>query len=104
MSGPNRKFPVKVDLRLTEAERDYLNQEAVNRGVSRQELLRALVLADSAKAPEVPAYKPVVLSPGREPIDRAIRAVTRTYDCIPPHKLEPIVATVICAIAADPNV
>ena len=99
MPDCNRQFPVRVDVRLTEAERDYLTEEAVKRGMSRQDMLRRLLLAEMDSVAPVREYKPVVLSNGREAIDRAITAVTRQYNCIPRHQLEPVVCTVIAAVA-----
>ena len=99
MPDCNRALPIRVDLRLTEEERQYLNKEALDRGVSRQELLRKLVLTPEGQTAEIPAYKPVVVSRGRKAIDKAISAVQRQYHCIPRHQLEPIGATVICALS-----
>ena len=101
MTQPTRSLPVRVDLRLTEAERDYLTSEAQKRGISRQDMLRQLVLPPEGQASSLPSYKPVVVSQGRDAIDRAIDAVTRQYHCIPRHQLEPIVCTVICALTAE---
>ena len=101
MPDCNRKFPVRVDVRLTEEERDYLTEEAVKRGMTRQAMLRRLLLAERGSVAPVRAYKPVVLSNGREAIDRAITAVTRQYNCIPRHQLEPVVCTVIAAVAEE---
>ena len=86
---------------MTEAERDYLTSEAQKRGISRQDMLRQLVLTPEGQASSLPSYKPVVVSQGRDAIDRAIDAVTRQYHCIPRHQLEPIVCTVICALTAE---
>ena len=99
MPTPNRKFPVRVDLRLTEAERDYLNDEAIKRGMSRQEMLRELVLTPYGQVAQLPEYKPSVVSRGREAIDRAMVAVTRQYNCVPSSKLEGLICTVICALS-----
>ena len=101
MTEPTRSLPVRVDLRLTEAERDYLTSEADKRGMSRQDMLRQLVLTPEGHSSSLPAYRPVVVSQGRDAIDRAIDAVTRQYHCIPRHQLEPIVCTVICALTAE---
>ena len=101
MPEATRSLPVRVDLRLTEEERDYLTSEADKRGMSRQDMLRQLVLTPEGQSNSLPAYKPVVVSKGRDAIDRAIDAVTRQYHCIPRHQLEPIVCTVICALTAE---
>ena len=101
MPVPHREFPVRVDVRLTEEEREYLTQEAVKRGMSRQDMLRKLLLADLDSVAPVKGYRPVVVSQGREAIDRAITAVTRQYNCIPRHQLEPVVCTVIAAVAEE---
>jgi hypothetical protein len=103
MPDSNRQFPVRVDLRLTEEEREYLNEEALKRGISRQELLRAKVLTDENEPVPIPKIKPIHYSSGRDSIDRAIDAVTRIYSYVPRQKLEPIVCTVICALNARPE-
>ena len=43
MTEPTRALPVRVDLRLTVEERNYLTSEAEKRGMSRQDMLRQLV-------------------------------------------------------------
>ena len=101
MSEAPRSLPVRVDLRLTEAERDYLTSEAEKRGMSRQDMLRQLVLTPEGHSSSLPAYKPVVVSQGRSSIDRAMAAVLRQYSCVPASKLEGIICTVICALAAE---
>jgi hypothetical protein len=83
-----RSLPVRVDVRMTEPEREFLTQEAIRRDMSRQDLMRKL-------------YKPVVVSQGRDSIDRAMAAVLRQYSCVPASKLEGIICTVICALAAE---
>lgn len=99
MPDYNRQFPVRVEVRLTEEEREFLTEEAVKRDMSRQDMLRKLLLADLNSVAPVKGYRPVVVSEGREAIDRAITAVTRQYNCIPRHQLEPVVCTVIAAVA-----
>ena len=101
MPDCNRSLPIRVDLRLTEEERNYLNEEADTRGISRQDLLRRLVLAPKSQTADLPAYKPVVVSRGRRSIDRAMTAVARQYNCIPSHQLEPLVCTIICALTEE---
>ena len=101
MSESNRPYPVRVDVRLTEAEREYLSQEAVKRDMSRQDLMRKLLLSDIDSVEPVKDYKPVVVSQGRDGIDRAMTAVMRQYSCVPASKLEGIICTVICALAAE---
>ena len=101
MSESNRRYPVRVDVRLTEAERDYLSQEAIKRDMSRQDLMRKLLLSNIDSVEPVKDYKPVVVSNGRDAIDRAMTAVMRQYNCVPASKLEGIICTVICALAAE---
>tara|TARA_Y100000015_G_C2316498_1_gene54588 strand:- start:134 stop:442 length:309 start_codon:yes stop_codon:yes gene_type:complete len=101
MSESNRRYPVRVDVRLTEEERDYLSQEAVKRDMSRQDMMRKLLLSDIDAVAPVKDYKPVVVSQGRDSINRAMTAVMRQYSCVPASKLEGIICTVICALAAD---
>ena len=100
MPDCNRQFPVRVDIRLTEEERESLNLEAIQRGITRQELLRARILTTEGREASIPPYKPVHLSRGRDDIDKAIDAITRRYHFIPRHQLEPIVCTVICALSS----
>ena len=101
MSESNRRYPVRVDVRLTEAEREYLSQEAVKRDMSRQDLMRKLLLSGIDSVEPVNDYKPVAVSNGRDAIDRAMTAVMRQYNCVPASKLEGIICTVICALAAE---
>ena len=101
MSESNRRYPVRVDVRLTEAEREYLSQEAVKRDMSRQDLMRKLLLSGIDSVEPVKDYKPVVISRGRDAIDRAMTALLRQYNCVPASKLEGIICTVICALAAE---
>ena len=77
MSESNRRYPVRVDVRLTEEERDYLSQEAIKRDMSRQDMMRKLLLSDIDAVDPVKDYKPVVMSNGRDAIDRAMTAVMR---------------------------
>ena len=72
MSESNRPYPVRVDVRLTEAEREYLTQEAIKRDMSRQDMMRKLLLSDIDAVAPVKDYKPVAVSNGRDAIDRAI--------------------------------
>ena len=97
MSESGRKFPIRVDVRLTAEERDALSQEAIQRGITRQELLRARVLSEANQPAPLPEIKPVHFSKGRASIDRAIAAVNRRYS-IPSKQLEPLICTVICAL------
>ena len=99
MSESGRKFPIRVDIRLTVEERDALSREAIQRGIPRQELLRARVLSEANQPAPVPPIKPVHYSKGRDVIDRAMDAVNRRYD-IPHAQLEPLICTVICALNA----
>ena len=99
MPDCNRAYPVRIDVRVTEQERDALNTQAIQRGIPRQGLLRARVLSEANQPAAVPEIKPVHYSKGRESIDRAIAAVNRRYD-IPAKQLEPLICTVICALNA----
>tara|TARA_A100001201_G_scaffold77194_1_gene69550 strand:- start:749 stop:1057 length:309 start_codon:yes stop_codon:yes gene_type:complete len=101
MSESDRPYSVRVDVRLTEAEREYLTQEAIKRDMSRQDMMRKLLLSDIDAVDPVKDYKPVVVSNGRDAIDRAMTAVMRQYNCVPASKLEGIICTVICALAAE---
>jgi len=97
MPDCNRAYPVRIDVRVTEQERDSLNTEAIQRGIPRQELLRARVLSEANQPAPVPEIKQKHYSKGRASIDRAIAAVNRRYD-IPSKQLEPLICTVICAL------
>jgi len=99
MPDCNRTYPVRVDVRLTEEERDALNAEAMQRGIPRQELLRARVLSEANQPAPVPEIKQKHYSKGRDVIDQAMDAVKRRYD-IPHAQLESLICTVICALNA----
>ncbi len=97
MPDCNRAYPVRIDVRVTEQERDSLNTQAIQRGIPRQELLRARVLSEANQPAAVPEIKQKHYSKGRASIDRAIAAVNRRYS-IPSKQLEPLICTVICAL------
>ncbi len=82
----------RIEFDATPEERNRLNMEAAAHGMSRKELIRERVLYPQ----RVPS-----LGNGRDCIDRAITAVNRQYGGIPRHQLEPIICTVICALAAE---
>ena len=75
MPEATRPLPVRVDVRLTESEREFLTQEAIKRDMSRQDLMRKLLLSELDSVEPVKDYKPVVVSQGRDSIDRAMAAV-----------------------------
>jgi len=97
MPDCNRTYPVRVDVRLTEAERDALNTEAIRRGITRQELLRARVLSEANQPAPLPPIKEKHYSQGRTVIDLVMARVNRRYD-IPSKQLEPLICTIICAL------
>ncbi len=78
-----------------------LRREALKRDMSRQDLMRKLLFSELDSVGPVKDYKPVVVSQGRDAIDRAMAAVLRQYNCVPASKLEGIICTVICALAAE---
>ena len=81
----SKKLP-RVEFAVTPEERNMLDSEAEIMNCTRQELIRDRLFTKRA---------------GRQTIDRAIEIVTRRYQGIPRHQLEPIVYTVICALAAE---
>jgi hypothetical protein len=81
----SKKLP-RVEFVVTPEERRMLDSEAEVMNCTRQELIRDRLFTKRA---------------GRQAIDRAIETVTRRYQGIPRHQLEPIVCTVICALAAE---
>ena len=93
----SRTYPVRIDVRVTVEEREFLNTQAIQRGIPRQELLRARVLSEANQPAPVPEIKQKHFSKGRDSIDRAMAAVNRRYD-IPSKQLEPLICTVICAL------
>ena len=101
MPEATRSLPVRVDVRLTESEREYLTQEAIKRDMSRQDLMRKLLLSELDSVEPVKDYKPVVISRGRDAIDRAMTAVLRQYNCVPASKCEAVVCAVIAAVAEE---
>ncbi len=101
MPEATRSLPVRVDVRLTEPEREYLTQEAIKRDMSRQDLMRKLLLSELDSVEPVKDYKPVVISRGRDAIDRAMTAVLRQYNCVPASKCEAVVCAVIAAVAEE---
>ena len=69
MSESNRPYPVRVDVRLTEEEREYLTQEAIKRDMSRQDMMRKLLLSDIDAVDPVKDYKPCLLYTSPSPRD-----------------------------------
>ena len=82
----------RIEFDVTPEERNRLNMEAAAHGMSRKDLIRERVLYPQRVAS---------LGKGRDCIDRAITAVNRQYSGIPRHQLEPIICTVICALAVE---
>ncbi|NCW69667.1 MAG: hypothetical protein EBV86_14110 [Marivivens sp.] len=81
----SKKMP-RVEFVVTPEERKMLDSEAEIMNCTRQELIRDRLFTKRV---------------GRQTIDLAIETVTRRYQGIPRHQLEPIVCTVICALAAE---
>lgn len=79
----------EIRFSVSEQERSRLDFEATAHRCSRAELIRKRVFCV-----DLP-------NDGRKSIDRAIEAVSRQYHGIPKHQLEPIVCTIICALAAE---
>ncbi|NBQ51631.1 MAG: hypothetical protein EBU35_13540, partial [Marivivens sp.] len=77
----SKKLP-RVEFVVTPEERRMLDSEAEIMNCTRQELIRDRLFTKRV---------------GRQTIDLAIETVTRRYQGIPRHQLEPIVCTVICA-------
>tara|TARA_R100001509_G_scaffold112274_1_gene67573 strand:+ start:78 stop:344 length:267 start_codon:yes stop_codon:yes gene_type:complete len=82
----------RIEFDATPEERKKLNEEAAAHGLSRKELIRERVFHPQRAAS---------LGKGRDCIDRAIAAVNRQHKEIPRYQLEPIICTVICALAAE---
>jgi len=82
----------RIEFDATPEERNRLNMEAAAQGMSRKELIRERVFHPQRAAS---------LGKGRDCIDRAITAVSRQYGGMPRHQLEPMIYTVICALAAE---
>ena len=60
MPEATRSLPVRVDVRMTEPEREYLTQEAIKRDMSRQDLMRKLLLSELDSVEPVKDYKPLL--------------------------------------------
>ena len=99
-----------VKVRLTEEQRDFLDEEAKRHECSRSCLIRNLVFSRTPlptppvaakRAPE-PQQKVVTMirkPVGRAPIDRAIAKVNRDYD-VPRKQVEPLVCAIVNEITA----
>jgi len=81
----SKKMP-RVEFAVTPEERKMLDSEAEILNCTRQELIRDRLFTKRS---------------GRQTIDRAIETVARRYQGIARHQIEPIVCTVICALAAE---
>jgi len=101
-------FYVKV--RVTDEERERLDEECERRGLDRSSLCRHYLFSDQP-LPSPPVAGPPVKEPkpktvakiskpvGRGPIDRAIAKVNRDYD-VPRKQVEPLVCAVVNEITA----
>ena len=93
----------RVTIRLTDTELEYLDAQAQRRRMPRSTLIKEAI-ASAVSPPTKKSVKPsVYLDSGKSTIDQAVTAVTRMFPDISRHRIEPIVCTVICAMAANKN-
>ena len=93
----------RVTIRLTDTELEYLDAQAQRRRMPRSALIKEAI-ASAVSPPTKKSVKPSVhLDSGKSTIDQAVTAVTRMFPDISRHRIEPIVCTVICAMAANKN-
>jgi len=91
----------RVTVRLTDEELEALDAQAHKRRMPRSALIKEAI-ASAVSPPAKKSIKPSVhLDSGRSTIDQAVTAVTRMFPDLNRHRVEPIVCTVICAMAAN---
>jgi|11_taG_2_1085331.scaffolds.fasta_scaffold06713_5 hypothetical protein len=91
----------RVTVRLSDEELEALDAQAHKRRMPRSALIKEAI-ASVVSPPTKKSIKPSVhLDSGRNTIDQAVLAVTRMFPDIARHRVEPIVCTVICAMAAN---
>ena len=91
----------RVTVRLTDTELEFLDAQAHRRRIPRSTLIKEAIAA-AVSPPNKKSIKPSVhLDSGKSTIDQAVTAVTRMFPDISRHRVEPIVCTVICAMAAN---
>ena len=90
----------RVTIRLTDTELEYLDAQAHRRRMPRSALIKEAI-AVAVSPPAKKSIKPSVhLDSGKDTIDRAVTAVIRLFPDLNRFRAEPIVCTVICAMAA----
>jgi len=91
----------RVSVRLTDTELEFLDAQAHKRRIPRSTLIKEAI-ASAVSPPTKKSIKPSVsLDSGKNTIDRAVVAVRRMFPELNRHRVEPIVCTVICAMAAN---
>ena len=91
----------RVTVRLTDEELEALDAQAHKRRMPRSALIKEAI-ASAVSPPAKKSIKPsVYLDSGKSTIDQAVTAVTRMFPDLNRHRVEPIVCTVICAMAAN---
>ena len=93
----------RVTIRLTDTELEFLDAMAYKRRMPRSALIKEAI-ASAVSPPAKKSIKPSVhLDSGKDTIDRAVTAVIRLFPDLNRLRAEPIVCTVICAMAAKKN-
>ncbi len=91
----------RVTVRLTDDELSALDAQAHKRRMPRSTLIKEAI-ASAVSPPAKKSIRPSVhLDAGKSTIDQAVIAVTRMFPDLNRHRVEPIVCTVICAMAAN---
>ena len=91
----------RVTVRLTDEELEALDAQAHKRRMPRSALIKEAI-ASAVSPPVKKSIKPSVhLDSGKSTIDQAVIAVTRMFPDLNRYRVEPIVCTVICAMAAN---
>ena len=91
----------RVTVRLTDEELEALDAQAQRRRMPRSTLIKEAIAA-AVSPPAKRSIKPSVhLDSGKSTIDQAVTAVARMFPDLNRHRVEPIVCTVICAMAAN---
>ena len=91
----------RVTVCLTDEELQSLEAQANKRKMPRSALIKeAIAVAVKPQTKKKSIQSSVQLDSGKATIDNAVTAVTRMFPDISRQRVEPIVCTVICAMAA----
>ena len=91
----------RVTIRLTDTELEYLDAQAQRRRMPRSTLIKEAIAAAVSPPTKKTINPSVHMDSASSTSDQPVTAVTRMFPDLNRHRVEPIVCTVICAMAAN---